>query len=201
MTETEKSFPHRILKYIKHLNMEKHPTDNGFFVETVRSGEKVVSDNQQRLRSKRDAYTVIYYLLTSGKKMNLVHPEHDLSSEAFIPFHSNKSDIMHYYHDGWPITYIILDPLTGDVEEKTLGPKLEEGHHLHICVGGGKFKAATINVDDTNWARFDGEIPFGLVSEQVAPGFEYEDHEIYTEDKYGDIHPHVFKKYGSLVKK
>jgi len=200
MTETAETNEHRFVKYIKHLKMKKHPQDNVFFVETIRSSEKVVpSRTKNRSKTDCEAYTVIYYLLTAGCKD--LESDLDLESDPFMPFHSNKSDIVHFFHDGWPITYIILDPVSGKIEEIKLGPDLEDGHQFHVMVDGGKFKAATIDATDINRAKFKGEIPFALVSEQVAPGFDYADHKMYTKREFGREHPHVFEheKYRSLV--
>ena len=173
-------FRHRFVDYVTHFKMINHPADNGFFVETMRSREQVKSTCQQR-KSNREysAYTVIYYLLSAGNA--------EYKSKPFVPFHSNKSDIVHYYHDGWPVKYITIDPQTKKMEEKILGPDIFAGHQFHLKVDGGKFKGAVIDSSDKKWAKFDGEIPFALISEQVSPGFEYSDHKKFTRKDFDQI--------------
>lgn len=78
-------------------------------------------------------------------------------------FHMNTSDILHYFHLGAPITYLTISP-TGELESFILGPDLTAGHVLQKVVKGGYWKASHLKVGE-----------FGLLSEAVSPGFDYQD--------------------------
>ncbi len=82
--------------------------------------------------------------------------------------HRNKSDITHYFHGGSPLAYLIVHP-DGRLDRKMLGADLERGQQLQLLVPGGCWKASELE---------SGE--FGLISEAVAPGFDYADMELAT---------------------
>jgi predicted cupin superfamily sugar epimerase len=96
----------------------------------------------------------IYYLLSSDSPIGYLH--------------RNRSDIIHYFHSGSSIRYLIVSP-DGKVEEKTLGCDIANGELPQMIVQGGYWKAARLS---------SGE--YGLISEAVAPGFDYEDNELAT---------------------
>lgn len=93
--------------------------------------------------------TVIYYLLT-----------HDSAINHWI---LNKSDIMHFHLQGGPIKYLLLYP-DGRLEEHTLGQDIARGEVMQLMVPAATWKACFLLEGD-----------YGLISESVAPGFEYED--------------------------
>lgn len=94
--------------------------------------------------------TVIYYMLTNDS--------------AVDTWHMNKSDIMHFHHQGGSIHYMFIDANDGHLEEYTLGKDIDKGEVMQLMVPGNTWKACFL---------LDGE--YGLISEAVAPGFEYED--------------------------
>lgn len=69
---------------------------------------------------------------------------------------------------GSAIKYLIIPP-DGRIKEQILGPDLMNGEVPQLVVNGGDWKVSQL---------CSGE--YGLISEAVAPGFEYEDNEIAT---------------------
>lgn len=133
---------------IQKLNLVKH-TEGGYFSETYRSEEKMTVD---RVGKERNVMTSIFYLLTDDRPTNY--------------FHKNISDIVHYFHTGSALTYMIIHP-DGKFEKIKLGMNINAGEVPQLIVKGGCWKAATL---------LSGE--YGLLGEAVAPGFEYRDMQI-----------------------
>jgi hypothetical protein len=135
------------------LRLEPHPTEGGFFRRTYESSLHLDCDYGRRL-----LLTSIYYLLTKE------------SPGGFL--HRNKSDILHYYHLGTPVRYTIVSP-EGLLSEKIIGPDIKNGQMLQLLVPGGWWKASRTCA---------GQDDYALISEAVAPGFDYADNEIATEE-------------------
>lgn len=93
--------------------------------------------------------TSIYYLLTAQSRIG--------------HWHRNKSDILHFFHLGEPITYYLIDP-EGHLQSVVMGPDPSKGHVLQLAVKGGTWKASHLPMGS-----------YGLISEAVSPGFEYAD--------------------------
>jgi len=100
-------------------------------------------------RAQRKLLTSIYYLLTSDSPVGHLH--------------ENRSDIVHFFLGGGSLNYTLVSP-QGEVSQTTLGTDIASGHELHLVVPSGWWKASELA---------SGE--YGLVSEAVSPGFEYED--------------------------
>lgn len=98
-------------------------------------------------------YTSIYFLLTEES------PSH---------FHRLKSDEVWYYHVGDPLTIHMITP-EGEYQEATLGLNVDKGEQLQFVVPKGTIFGSTVS-------RNDG---FALVSCMVAPGFEYDEFELF----------------------
>lgn len=145
---------------IKELGLSLHPKEGGYFKRTYES-----SLNAAFGSSQRRLLTSIYYLLTDDEPIGFLH--------------KNKSDIIHYYHLGSSVRYLLLDD-EGKLEEKILGPNLDRGEELQLLVPGGFWKASRI---------MGGE--FALISEAVSPGFEYEDNELADLSLLSDLHPEI----------
>ena len=64
---------------------------------------------------------------------------------------------------GAPISYFMLHP-DGSLQTVTLGPDLAKGQQLQLTVKGGVWKASHLPAEG-----------YGLISEAVAPGFDYND--------------------------
>ena len=130
---------------IAQLSLVEH-VEGGYFSETYRSSEEM---STPREGSDRALLTSIYYLLTDDRPIDHLH--------------QNKSDIMHYFQAGSPITYILIDT-DKKLSKVKLGLNLEQGEVPQLLVPKGYWKAAVLE---------SGE--YGLLGEAVAPGFDYRD--------------------------
>ena len=133
---------------IEQLGLEAHE-EGGYFRRTFEAGHRDKIDTEH---GPRFTLTSIYYLLTRESPTG--------------HWHLNRSDILHFFHLGSPVTYYLIHP-SGELETVVMGPDPAQGHLLQLAVRGGTWKASQLP---------EGE--YGLVSEAVAPGFEYEDMEL-----------------------
>lgn len=104
----------------------------------------------------RPLLTSIYYLLTQESPVGFLH--------------RNRSDILHYHQLGAAVKYIVITP-DGSLSEHILGPDIAHGETLQLLVPDGCWKASRL---------CGGE--YALISEAVAPGFDYADNELATEE-------------------
>ncbi|WP_238549460.1 cupin domain-containing protein [Congregibacter litoralis] len=132
---------------IESLDLKGH-VEGGFYRRTYEA------TNQPRVDSdgaERFSMTSIYYLLTAEGPIG--------------HFHQNRSDIVHYFHLGDPIEYVLIHP-DGEMETRVMGADPRKGQLLQMTVPGGVWKAS----------RLTGvEQGYGLISEAVSPGFDYGD--------------------------
>jgi predicted cupin superfamily sugar epimerase len=133
---------------IATLNLEKH-VEGGYYRRTFESGHR---EKIQTKDGERFTMTSIYYLLTA---------EHPIGH-----FHLNKSDIIHFFHSGDPITYHLFSP-KGEYKSFKLGNNIVGGEAFQFVVPGGWWKASEISPD--------GYYGYGLISEAVSPGFDFDD--------------------------
>ena len=162
--------------YVQRLGLIPLSEEGGYFRETYRSPETI--QVEKREGENRSLFTTIYYLIA---------PE--LGGKNY--FHRNRSDITHYFHDGWPAKYIYITP-KGNIKQFILGKDILKGHVLQLRVPGNCPKAAKILIDDAGeYAKFPGEEPFTLISEEMSPGFDYRDRHVPTASevkaKYSDL--------------
>ena len=130
---------------IDSLSLEPHP-EGGYFRRTFTSKRTA---NLGPDDSGRPTLTCIYYLLTSDSPIGRLHV--------------NRSDIVHFFHAGSPIEYRLVTP-SGELKTAILGPDIDSGHQYQLHVPGGWWKASELTQGD-----------YGLISESVSPGFDYED--------------------------
>ncbi len=100
----------------------------------------------------RKLMSSIYYLLTED--------------QAIGHLHRNRSDIIHFWQHGSPLLYTLLSP-EGKLLQFTLGPDLGAGQQLQLTVPGGFWKASQLLCGS-----------YGLISEAVCPGFDFDDHDM-----------------------
>lgn len=135
--------------WIAHLHLEPHAEEGGYFRHVF------VSDSEcappEWLGDPRRCWDTIYYMLTDDSPIGV--------------FHKNRADIIHFFHDGSPLHYILIDS-AGTVTHRVLGPEPELGHELQIFVAGGTWKATELTGGS-----------YGLVSEAVIPAFDPRDRE------------------------
>lgn len=132
---------------------------------------------RQVLKSKeqyenRALYTSIYFLLEHG------NPSH---------FHQLTADEVWYYHAGYTLTIHMITE-SGTYKTIKLGSNLEAGEVLQAVVPKDTiFGSSVENTDE-----------YALVSCMVAPGFEYEDFKLFTQDELiarFPEHASVIRKY------
>ncbi|NRB40725.1 MAG: cupin domain-containing protein [Pseudomonadales bacterium] len=110
------------------------------------------SDQQLQLEiGDRAAMSSIYYLLTAQENKGY--------------WHKNRSDIMHYFHAGSPLNYFLISP-DGELQAHVLSNGISCGKP-QLFVPAGYWKATVLEHGD-----------YGLLSEAVCPGFDYQDMEL-----------------------
>jgi len=149
---------------IQQLSLQSHP-EGGYYSEIYRSEVMIDTD---RVGQQRSAMTSIYYLLTDDSPIDY--------------FHINKSDIMHYFHLGSPITYFLIPP-DGTLQKCKLGLDLAKGEVPQLLVPGGYWKAGVLE---------EGE--FGLLGESVAPGFDFRDMEFVKSEDFRQQFPNLWEQ-------
>jgi predicted cupin superfamily sugar epimerase len=120
----------------------------------------------------RPLLSSIYYMLTDDSPTG--------------HFHRNQSDIIHYWHGGEALRYWLIDP-QGELSSRMLGPG--EKQQLQLLVPGGYWKASELE---------QGE--YGLLSEAVSPGFNYDDMQLATAMQMQADFPALFDQLRRLIK-
>ena len=157
--------------------------EGGYFVEIYRSTDqklevrdgKPMLLNQSDDRKKdehvkqRDLYTTIYYLMEKTNAPCV-----------------NKSDHIHFYHEGSPVKYYWLDMDTKKLDHAVLGGNVAEGQHLQLMVPRGVLKWAEVLDDGVNDRC-------SFVSECVMPGFEFEDRTMYSKEQLESMFPEFWE--------
>ena len=160
-TGSRSDYKMRKQEIIKKLSLEPHPSEGGYFKRTYTSEIKTSCK-----AGTRNTLSSIYYLLTNDNSIGHLH--------------KNKSDIIHYFHSGSAINYIIIHP-DGQLERMVLGNNVLHGETPQLTVKGGCWKASTLKTGE-----------YGLISEAVSPGFEYEDMELATTENMLKLFPKLF---------
>jgi hypothetical protein len=154
---------------IETLDLQAH-IEGGYFRRTYQSDLTVAA-----AQGDRPVLTSIYYMLTDDSPIGYLH--------------RNKSDIVHYFHGGSPLTYWLLHP-DGRLERSLLGSDLAQGQRLQLLVPGGCWKATELE---------SGE--YGLLSEAVAPGFDYADMELATPESVQSLFPQCWDRLAKYVRR
>lgn len=159
----------QIGEMIKALGLEPH-IEGGFFRRTYQSHDQ---NMVQTPGGQRHCMTSIFYLLTQDSPLG--------------HFHLNQSDIVHYYHLGDPIQYMLMFP-DGTLQTIVMGHDILAGQCLQLYVPGGIWKASRL---------MQGAAGFGLISEAVSPGFDFADMEMGDRQKLGQ----QFPEHRALIEK
>lgn len=144
---------------IDALEMEAHP-EGGFFKEVYRS-----SLNSEIEGQARSLLSSIYFLL----------PQHDKSK-----FHRIKSDELWYHHQGSSLSIHCIYP-NGDYKCITLGQNPLAGEKLQALVPAGTIFGSTVNTNENHH--------YSLVSCAVAPGFDFNDFELFKAEDLLPLYP------------
>lgn len=155
---------------IEKLSLEPH-IEGGYFSRTYSSELKTSTPSNPKPRCLLSS---IFYMLTDDSPIGYLH--------------KNKSDIIHYFHGGSPLSYLILDP-DGNLDRQVLGADLDKGQRLQLIVRGGCWKATEL---------VSGE--FGLISEAVSPGFDYEDMELAEQSRIKNQFPQCWEQIAKYVR-
>lgn len=102
---------------------------------------------------ERQLMTSIYFLLTSDNVSN---------------FHRIKSDELWFHHAGSPITVHVLNEKKGHIEIN-VGSDILNGDHPQALVKAGEIFGSSVDINDS----------YALVSCVVAPGFDFQDFELF----------------------
>ena len=142
---------------IRLLNLEPHPEEGGFFVETYRSAGQVEAHGfPARYAGPRCFGTAIYYLLTP---------------ETFSEMHRLQSDEVFHFYLGDPVEMLQLGP-DGEGRVVTLGTDLAAGMRPQVVVPRSAWQGARLAPGGS----------FALLGCTVAPGFEFVDYESGQQD-------------------
>lgn len=155
---------------IEKLSLMPH-IEGGYFSRTYSSDLKMELPPDSK---PRYLLSSIFYMLTDDSPVGYLH--------------KNKSDIIHYFHGGSPLSYLIVHP-DGNLERKVLGVDLDRGQQLQLIVRGGCWKASELETGE-----------FGLISEAVSPGFEYDDMELAKEETIKNRFPHLWDQVSKYVR-
>lgn len=119
-------------------------------------------------QGERSYSTSIYFLIEEG---NVSH------------FHRIKSDEIWYYHAGDPLSVFVIQK-NGELEELKIGPNVNQGEVLQAVVPAGTIfgsKSAGI---------------YSLVGCMVAPGFDFQDFELFKTSELLNNYP----QHESIIK-
>jgi predicted cupin superfamily sugar epimerase len=155
---------------IEKLSLEPH-IEGGYFSRTYCSDLKTSRSSNSK---PRYLLSSIFYMLTDDSPIGYLH--------------KNKSDIIHYFHGGSPLVYSIIHP-DGNLEKKVLGIDLDRGQQLQLIVRGGCWKATELEAGE-----------FGLISEAVSPGFDYEDMELAEQKSIKNQFPQLWERISKYVR-
>jgi predicted cupin superfamily sugar epimerase len=154
---------------IEKLSLEPH-IEGGYFCRTYSSALTIPIAGSK----PRCLLSSIFYMLTDDSPIGHLH--------------KNKSDIIHYFHGGSPLTYLIVHP-DGNLEKRILGADLDNGQQLQLIVTGGCWKATELEAGE-----------FGLISEAVSPGFDYDDMELAEQSLIKSQFPHLWEQISKYVR-
>lgn len=170
-------------KLIDLLKLEPH-REGGYFRRTyeanmsvcITEGAGMPSENDPNSGIERPIMTSIYYLMTS--------------ESPILRMSLNRSDIIHYYHLGCPVEYLIINPRDGGVSREKLGPDILSGQKLQVFVPGGCWRCGRM-LTGPEGASNAG---YTLTSEAVAPGFDYADNQLANREEIMDKFPHLWDR-------
>ena len=141
---------------IRLLNLQKHPEEGGYFVETYRSPTRVPADVllDPAYAGPRSIGTAIYYLITP---------------DSFSAMPRVVGDEIFHHYLGDAVETLLLHP-DGRDEVLRLGKNLSAGERPQVVVPGGVWQGSRL-------APGSGADGFALLGTTMAPGFDYADYE------------------------
>jgi len=103
--------------------------------------------------------------------------------------HRNRSDITHLHHHGGPATYLLVSP-AGELAEIVVGSDLDAGQVVSFTAPGGWWKTSHVLAPGATDC---------LISEVVAPGFRYDDHEMASVAGIAAAHPELLGRLRPFI--
>lgn len=143
--------------------------EGGHFAECFRAAASVATAG-----GERSLASTIYYLLSARAPIGR--------------FHRNTSDITHFFHSGGPIVYGLISP-AGEWREVVLGRDLRAGQVLAFTCPGGWWKSSHLPAGAEH----------GLISEVVAPGFDYADQSMADAALFHRLFPQHHARWAAYV--
>lgn len=122
-------------------------------------------------KTQKSLATVIYFLLPSSETSS---------------WHRIKSDEFWFYHAGSPIVVHAIE--NGVYSATIVGKELEHGQVPQHLVPAGAVFGASVSEENT----------YSLVSCVVAPGFDFSDFELFTQEQMLELFPHLKKEISLL---
>jgi predicted cupin superfamily sugar epimerase len=157
--------------WINKLGLQSHP-EGGYYYETFAANEIVSAKAlPERYGGNRKFYTSIYFLLKSGQVSH---------------FHKIKSDEIWAFHAGGPLDIHVIDS-SGNYKILKLGLNLEKGEFPQHVVPAGCWFGASL----------DNSKEFSLVGCFVAPGFDFADFQLATQESLIS----EFPQYENIIKR
>ena len=147
--------------------MQLQPHPEGGFYRSTLRADEMLTLE----RGERPLYTSIYFLLRSQDISHL---------------HRLQSDEIWYYHGGSALTIHMIHP-DGTYEAKKLGLNIEAGEQPQIVVKKNAIFGSSVDAENT----------FGLVGCMVAPGFDFVDFELFTQQELLAKYP----QHATVIKK
>jgi hypothetical protein len=137
----------------KHLKLQPHPVEGGYFVETYRAEHSLPQDALPAgYTGPRAVSTAIYYLLTP---------------DSFSAMHRLRGDEIFHFYLGDPVELLQIKA-NGAGEVFVLGQDLVAGMRPQHMVPGGAWQGSRLKAGGK----------YALLGTTVAPGFDYQDFEI-----------------------
>src|SRR5256714_10929729 len=112
----------------KSLNLKPHPNEGGYFAETYRSTDWIITSN-----GERSIATAIYYLLTP---------------DSFSALHKLTGDEIFHFYVGGPVEMLMLFP-NGSSQIVILGADVLGGMKPQHVVPGGVWQGTRLLKDGT----------------------------------------------------
>jgi uncharacterized protein len=150
------------------LGLEPHPVEGGHFRRTYTSPGTVDLE-----RGVRRQGTAIYYLLEPG---------------TFSEMHVLDSDEIFHFYVGDPAEMLQLWP-DGSSARVTLGPDLQNGHHVQLVVPAGVWQGTRL---------IGGMV--ALLGCTVTPGFDFADYRSASADELIAQWPHEAELIRALTR-
>ncbi|MGI9079587.1 MAG: cupin domain-containing protein [Acidimicrobiales bacterium] len=157
------------IDWVERLGLEPN-LEGGYYRQTFESSATVAT-----AAGERPLLNTIYYLLTAGSPVGHLH--------------RNGSDITHLHHHGGPATYLLVSP-AGELAEVVLGPDLDAGQVVSFTAPGGWWKTSHVLAPGATDC---------LISEVVAPGFRYDDHQMASVAGIATSHPELLDRLRPFI--